>query len=453
MAENPVTGVFALAGSGRFIDVTGEVGTFHFQENVEGPWQAMAVGWSANGTALVALAWSLTDVTVGLWDGDPWLNATQGLLLNPHRDPICYPLVTVGGIDASSVILYRDGVELGRGTPRMTQACFGFDVNPNPIPDGPHVGRIVGIDRVGRSLDAMVTFETDGTPPRLTITSANMTETVPYLFTGTVDEPHLGNVSVNDNPDMVSGRTWSSSLDLGVGNNTLGVSADDTLQNYATEAFVVRYWPRFERNLTSQDGLFRVSVPPGWTGSTPFAHAGVTFGAALFAPHDGSYVYNTSVTVVSHLRPGIEETQTVAYAEAMAGAKEVARYAWGSPGFFRNLTVDGHPATQISATVGSRTLGPNTTTATLFQTYIVSESQGRVYVVSFNVSWHQPKYAGTGEWILESFHIESAGPPLPPPPPIAIVLVAAVGGAATVGAAAFLFWTRWRSMRSRRPPT
>ena len=119
----------------------------------------------------------------------------------------------------------------------------------------------------------------------------------------------------------------------------------------------------------------------------------------------------------------------------------------------QNLTVDGHPAAQISANVGSNIIGINTTTATLLQTYVVSGEQGRVYVISFNVSWFQSKYSGTGEWILESFHIDSVAPLAPRSPLPTIALIGLVGSAAAVGAAAFLLWTRRKSTRSRRPPS
>src|SRR5207244_8132499 len=131
--------------------------------------------------------------------------------------------VTAGGLNASSIVVYRDGVPVGGGTPGMTDACFGSTgYPPLTLADGPHVGRISGMDRVGRTLNDSVSFETDGTPPQLIITSAIVTATSPYMLSGTVDDPHLLRVDVGGNTSATaSGRKWSAAVDGCIGSNTL----------------------------------------------------------------------------------------------------------------------------------------------------------------------------------------------------------------------------------------
>ena len=453
-AENPVTGVLALPSSGRLVVESGDVGTFQVQTTGAEPAQAATAGWTADGTALVALAWSVSGhYTVGMWDGDPWMNATNdGQLRNSRFDPICYPLITAGGLNASSIAMYRDGVRIGGGTPGMTEACFGSTgYPPLALADGPHVGRIAGMDRVGRTLDDSVSFETDGTPPQLIITSAIVTATSPYMLSGTVDDPHLLRVDVGGNRSAtVSGRNWSAAVDLWIGNNTLGVMAEDTVGNTAVNSVVVRYWPSFENRLIDEPDRFQVSIPPGWTGYPNVGRANVKFGAMLLAPPEGTYVYNTSATVEARWRPGIEETQAAAYTEAIKGLQEVAKYSFGRPDFVLNTTVDGHPAARIRALVGTNIIGVNTNATILTQTYVVSAAQGRVYVISMNVSWMQPQYRETGDWIIESFHIGS-GPTSPFTTPVSLLLIGvSVGGLSAIAAAVFVWWRRRGRSRLRR---
>jgi len=449
-AENPVSGVLALASSGRFIVEAGDVGAFHVQAVGSEPAQANSVGWTADGTALVALAWSTSGYVVGLWDGDPWLNAPDGQLMNSRTDPICYPLVTAGGVNESSIVRYRDGVAIGGGTFGMTEACFGSPGYP-PVPpvDGPHIGRITGLDRVGRILDGRVSFETDGTPPQLIITSAIATATSPYTLSGTVDDPHLLRVYVGNVPATVSGRNWSAAVSLWIGNNTVGVGAEDSVGNTASNSLVVRYWPSFENRIVDETDQFQVSVPPGWRGFSDVWRSNVKFGAMLLAPPEGAYVYNTSATVEARPRPGIEETQAAAYAEAIKGLQEVAKYAVNRPTFLGNTTVDGHPAARIQAMVGSNIIGTNTNATILTQTYVVSAAQGRVYVISMNISWMQSQYRETEDWILQSFHIGSTSfLPFPAASPILILIGASATAVSAAAAAVFILWRR----RARRSP-
>jgi len=442
-AENPGSGVLALASSGRFIVEAGDVGTFHVQAVGSEPAQASSVGWTADGTALVALAWSTAGYVIGLWDGDPWLNATDGQLLNSRTDPICYPLVTAGGVNESSIVLYRDEVAIGGGTFGMTEACFGSPGYP-PVPpaDGPHVGRITGLDRVGRILDDSVSFETDGTPPQLIITSAIATATSPYTLSGTVDDPHLLRVYAGNVPVTVSGRDWSVAVRLWIGNNTVGVGAEDTVGNTASNSVVVRYWPSFENRIVDEADRFQVSIPPEWRGYPDVSRSSVKFGAILLAPPEGTYVYNTSATVEARPRPGIDETQAAAYAEAIKGLQEVAKYAVNRPAFLQNTTVDGYPAARIRAMVGSNIIGTNTSATILTQTYVVSAAQGRVYVISMNISWMQSQYRETEDWILESFHVGSAALQPSPAAPSILLIGASTGGVSAVAVALFILWRR-----------
>lgn len=443
-AENPVSGVLALPSSGRFIVETGDVGTFQVQTTGSEPAQAATAGWTADGAALVALAWSISGhYVLGMWDGDPWLNATNGGLRNPRFDPICFPLVSAGGLNTSSIVVYRDGVQIGAGAPGMTQACFGSSgYPPVPVADGPHLGQIIGTDRVGRTLNGSVSFETDGTPPQLIITSAIDTTTSPYTLSGTVDDPHLLYVTVGQNTSAtVSGRNWSAPMDLWIGNNTLGVRAEDSVGNNAVNSLVVRYWPSFENRLIDTTDGFQVSIPPGWRSFANIWRGNVKFGAMLLAPPEGTYVYNTSATVETRLSLGIAETQAAAYAVAIKGIQDVAKFAVQRPYFLRNTTVDGHPAASIRAMVGSNIIGTNTNATILTQTYVVSAAQGRVYVISMNISWMQQQYYETDDWILQSFHAGSASSS-PLTPSSLLLIGASIGGVSAIAAAVLIWWRR-----------
>src|SRR5438445_6206554 len=67
-----------------------------------------------------------------------------------------------------------------------------------------------------------------------------------------------------------------------------------------------------------------------------------------------------------------------------------------------------------------------------------------------NVSWMQPQYRETEDWIIESFHVGS-GPTSPFTTPVSLLLIGvSVGGLSAIAAAVFVWWRRRGRSRLRR---
>ncbi len=446
MRTNPVTDVLALATSGLLVDANGTDGSFHIWDldPTNGyTWQALDAAWTADGTELLAINGSISPIQIGTWDGASWLGGPQGILVNPHGDPICFPIVTAEGVQGNTVTLYRDGYVLGPGAPEMTSACFGNMTNTLlPLPDGVHTGRITGLDKIGQPFDATVTFQTDGTPPVIDILSPLTTGVSPYQLRGTLVESHPSLVTVDYHAVPLSGANFTFTFDLVIGNTSAHIWANDTLGNWATRDLVIRYWPSLLTNVTNAVEHFQISVPPGWNGtlSPPSSTGAVT--ANLTAP--GGWPYATAA--VRAIRATLTEDQATAYAYALQYWNASPLPSQQPLPVITNLTVAGHPAAQFSYD-----LSVNRTYVHRLETFVVSGAWQRVYAIVIDVPYYAPAYGQTSDWILQSFVVAPGGvPPSGGTPPAAgtefpwVLIGGAAAAVAAVAVAILLLWRRGR---------
>src|SRR2546425_193826 len=164
-----------------------------------------------------------------------------------------------------------DAVALGsRGIANETGWVGGIDTL-DPFPNLIDVGWSAD----GRSLLGILerapnaTFEADGTPPSVALTSPSFTATLPYNMTGTVNDSHPDIVDVNGNLASVSGATWSAIVrQMHIGGNAIPVTAVDTLGNVRSTTFPIRYLPAHTNTVANATEHLFLFLPPGWTTSS-----------------------------------------------------------------------------------------------------------------------------------------------------------------------------------------
>jgi len=131
-------------------------------------------------------------------------------------------------------------------------------------------------------------------PPVVAITSPEdqSTSTVsPMTVTGTVDDATVGTIDVNGNIEPVTSGTWSSSVFLAEGANTIIATATDGAGNEGSDSITVYF---NSPNLLLNPGFEDSAWPPvNWSEWS---------GAASGNPEDGSYGYIETAAVHSGLQ-------------------------------------------------------------------------------------------------------------------------------------------------------
>lgn len=168
------------------------------------------------------------------------------------KTPVSFTLTDEGGsgVDISTLAFVLDGETLGSTSPGMvfTAISNGYScvyTSPSGCAEGQHTVSITVEDVAGNlSNTASVGFGIDASPPSITITSPDdglVTVADSIQVAGTASDAGGGivGVSVNGVSASLSGETFTASVPLSGGQNTITATATDTVGNTAQDTVTV----------------------------------------------------------------------------------------------------------------------------------------------------------------------------------------------------------------------
>jgi len=204
-----------------------------------------ATSITADGTYTVSVV--ATD-EVG-WQNDPVTasftidQTPPALTFTSHADNavVSTPTVVVGGGADDAITVVRT-VDVN-GTPATVDlGAKTFVSEPVPLVEGQNTITATGTDKAGNVGTAQLHLELDTRAPEITVTApaANAClDATTLTVTGTVSDPRVQSVKVNEVAATITGDTWTSSVPVLEGSQLLTVVAADTLGHLTTIARTV----------------------------------------------------------------------------------------------------------------------------------------------------------------------------------------------------------------------